>query len=98
MNAMKALTVASVLALAPAGAIATATEVSSEIVLPASPRAAHDPCVAHGEGAYLAVWQSGRAEKADLYACRLDASGKALDARAFAVSRAVECQERPRAS
>ena len=67
-----------------------------EIVLPASPRPAHDPHVAFGDGRHLVVWQSGRAEHGDIYACRLGADGRALDGRAFAVSNATEDQGRPR--
>lgn len=75
-----------------------AAEVGSEVLLPASPLPAHDPCVAYGAGKHLVVWQSGKAEKAEIYACRMDESGKALDAQAFVVSKAFECQERPRAA
>jgi hypothetical protein len=49
-----------------------------------------------GNGQYLVVWQSGLAENADIYGCRLDESGKALDAKPFLISGAKECQERPR--
>jgi hypothetical protein len=85
-------------ALALLAGSALAAEVGPEVLLPASPRPAHDPCVAFGAGKYLAVWQSGRAEKADLYAGRLDEAGKALDAQPFDISKAAECQERPRAA
>jgi hypothetical protein len=81
-----------------APALAAAATVGSETVLPASPLPAHEPCVAHGEDRYLVVWQSGKADKADLYACRVDEGGKALDAQPFCVSKATECQERPRAA
>jgi hypothetical protein len=75
-----------------------AATVGTEFVLPASPLPAHDPCVANGDGKYLVVWQSGKAEKADLYACRLDEQGKPLETKPFCVSNAFECQERPRAA
>jgi hypothetical protein len=52
--------------------------------------------VAYGNGKYLVVWESGRAEAADLYGCRLDESGKALDAQPILISGAKECQDRPR--
>lgn len=83
---------------APCLSLAAQVTVGSEVLLPASPRPAHDPCVAFGGDKYLVVWQSGRAEKADLYACRLNAAGAGLDATPFVVSNAFECQERPRAA
>lgn len=75
-----------------------AAEIGNEVLLPASPLPAHDPCVSFGAGKHLVVWQSGKAGKADIYGCRVDESGKALDTQAFAVSKAFECQERPRAA
>lgn len=94
MNAMKSMVAALLACCAPA----LAAEVGPEAVLPASPGPAHDPCAAFGDGRYLVVWQSGRAASGDVYACRLDGAGKALDARPLAVSTAGECQERPRAA
>ncbi len=93
---MRNLFVAAILALTTAGA--AAGELGPEILLPASPRPAHDPCVAFGDGKYLVVWQSGRADRADLYACRLDAAANVLDAQPIAVSTAFDCQEHPRAA
>jgi hypothetical protein len=94
MRTLATLTLGTALVLS----AARAAEVGPENLLPASPLPAHDPCVAHGENGYLAVWQSGLAEKADLYACRVDEAGKAADAKPFAISTATECQERPRAA
>lgn len=83
---------------APCLSLAAQVTVGSEVLLPASPRPAHDPSVTFGGDKYLVVWQSGRAEKADLYACRLNASGGVLDATPLVVSNAIECQEKPRAA
>jgi hypothetical protein len=73
-------------------------EIGGETVLPASPRPAHTPDVAFGNGQYLVVWESGRAEHADIYGCRLDEGGKPLDAKPFLISGAKECQQLPRVS
>ncbi|MCX7804394.1 MAG: hypothetical protein N3A38_04295 [Planctomycetota bacterium] len=80
------------------GAAAPAAEVGPEVVLPASPRPAHTPAVACGGGKYLVVWESGRAEHADIYACRLDETGRLLDSSPILVCGAKECQDRPRAA
>ncbi len=81
-----------------AAASVRAAEVGPETVLPASPLPAHDPRIAKGNDSFLVVWQSGKAEKADICACRLDAAGKPLDERLILVSDGFECQERPRAA
>ncbi len=80
------------------GMAASAAEVGAEVILPASPRPAHTPAVAYGGGKYLVVWESGRAEHADIYACRLDETGKPLDSQPILVCGAKECQDRPRAA
>lgn len=95
---MKTLMAVSILLLVGPVVCATGAELGPEIVLPASPRPAHDPCVAFGGGRYLTVWQSGRADQADLYTCRLDEGGKVLDAQPVALSKAFDCQEHPRAA
>jgi hypothetical protein len=74
----------------------SAIELSDEIILPASPLSAHDPAVSYGNDRYLVVWQSGKAEKADIYGCLVDKNGKILSATPFIVCGAFECQERPR--
>lgn len=70
--------------------------VGPEVLLPASPESAHDPNAAYLESAkrYLVAWESGMAERADIYACRIDEGGKPLDAKPFVVCSAMECQER----
>ncbi len=83
-----------------------AAQIGAETLLPASPDPAHRPHVSYGpsagsgqgNGQYLVVWQSGLAEKADIYGCRLSAEGKPLDNQPFVISKAVECQEYPRAA
>jgi hypothetical protein len=75
---------------------AAPAELGAETLLPASPRPAHDPAVSFGNDKYLVVWQSDRAETADIYGCRVDEAGKAIDAKPFVISGATECQERPR--
>ncbi len=68
-------------------------------------RDAYAPAVAFGKDVYLIVWQSGRMGAgdmtkglnpiADLVACRVDKSGKALDAKPFVISSAKDLQEQP---
>lgn len=91
-------TLPTILAAMLLGASSFMATVGPEMVLPASPLSAHEPCVTYGEGNYLVVWQSGKAEKADLYGCLLNGSGRPLDSKPFVISKAVECQERPRAA
>lgn len=74
----------------------SAVELGDEIVLPASPLPAHAPTVSYGNDRYLVVWQSGKAEKADIYGCLLDKNGKILSTKPFVICGAFECQERPR--
>jgi hypothetical protein len=93
---MRTLAISASAVLCLASFPALAADVGPESVLPASPKPAHAPAVAFGAGKYLVVWESGRAEAADLYGCRLDESGKALDAQPFVISGAKECQDRPR--
>ncbi|MBA4387902.1 MAG: hypothetical protein C0404_07965 [Verrucomicrobia bacterium] len=57
---------------------------------------AHMPSIACGKGLYLAVWQVGVNEKADIVGLRIDRSGKALDAKPFVICAARDCQEQPR--
>ena len=52
---MRTFIVVVALTLAGLGAGASAAELGPEVVLPASPRPAHDPCVSYGDGKYLAV-------------------------------------------
>ena len=45
---------------------------------------------------FFVVWQAGRMQEGDIVGCRLDRSGKVLDAAPFAVSAAKDDQEEPR--
>lgn len=91
-----------VLAVAPA---TIAGELSPEKLLPLHEnRDAYSPCVAFGGDTYLVAWQSGRTAPGDLreglkfvgdiVACRVDKTGKPLDAEPFVVSGAADLQER----
>jgi len=87
-----------VLALALAACAARAGESLS----PAAELPTHEnedsyrPCAAFGEDVYLVAWQSDRRKKGDLVACRVDKSGKVLDAKPFVLCEAEMDQERPR--
>ncbi|MFC1671538.1 hypothetical protein ACFL01_00230 [Planctomycetota bacterium] len=68
-----------------------------EVLLPAHEKTdAYRPAAAFGKDVYLVVWQADRIQKGDLVACRVSASGQALDAKPFVVSNAPDDQERPR--
>ncbi len=94
--------IAFLLAVAP---MTTASELSPETFLPLHEnRDAYGPCVAFGGNAYLVAWQSGRTAPGDLreglrfigdiVACRVDKTGKPMDAEPFVVSGAADLQER----
>ncbi len=84
-------------------------ELSPETCLPIhDSRDAYTPAAAFGRDVYLIVWQSGRIGKGDLrkgfdglgigdiVGCRVDKSGKPLDAEPFVVCGAKDIQEHPR--
>jgi hypothetical protein len=87
--------------LAPAGEALT-----PETLLPVHEgRDAYTPAAVWGKESFLVVWQSGRLAPGDLrngflgqgdiVACRVDKSGKPLDAQPIVVSGAKELQEQP---
>lgn len=59
-------------------------------------RDSYYPGAAFGKDIYLIVWQAGRMQEGDIYACRVDKSGKPLDEKPFIVSAAKDDQERPK--
>ncbi|MBL8799946.1 MAG: hypothetical protein JNM56_39050 [Planctomycetia bacterium] len=78
-----------------------------ETFLPlADGRDAFSPAAAFGKDVFLVAWQSGNLEEGDLrkginyggdiVACRVDAAGKALDAKPFSICAAKDMQEKPR--
>lgn len=94
-----------------ASAFAAEDNLPPEILLPVQEdRDAYFPCAAFGGNTFLVAWQSGRIAPgdltrnenlvgvADIVACRIDASGKLLDAKPFVVSGAKDMQEKPRAA
>jgi hypothetical protein len=100
-----------VLAAILAGGLALGGELlSPESLLPVHENQdAYLPAAAFGKDSFLVVWQSGRigagslvpgqgepAGAGDIVGCRVDKSGKALDAKPFVVSAAADFQERPR--
>ncbi len=81
-------------------------QLSAEQALPlAEGRDAYDPDAAWGKDSFLVVWKSGNLAEGDLregmkyigdlVACRVDGSGKVLDAKPFVVSAAKDLQEHP---
>jgi len=96
-------------AVALIGAVARAVEtgqLSPEQALPlAEGRDAYDPDAAWGKDSFLVVFKSGHLAEGDLregmnyvgdlVACRVDKSGKVLDAEPFVVSAAEDLQEHP---
>jgi len=82
---------------------------SAEVLLPVREgKDAYQPTAAFGSGKYLVAWQAGRVAPGDLreghkfigdiVACRVDASGKPLDAKPIVVCGAPDLQERPDAA
>jgi hypothetical protein len=70
---------------------------SPEVLLPSHATTdASKPVLAYGKDVYFLVWQAGRNEQADIVGVRLDKSGKLLDPQPFVISKAKDCQERPR--
>jgi hypothetical protein len=69
-------------------------------------RDAYTPGAAFGKDVFLVAWQSGNLGEGDLrkgitcagdiVACRVDAAGKILDAKPFAICAAKDLQEKPR--
>jgi len=96
-----------VLACAIVGFVCSAHAAGSRLPLYEG-RDSYAPCAAFGDGVYLVAWQAGRTAhgdlrkglkfSADLAMCRVDTSGKPLDAKAALVCGAADLQERPRAS
>ncbi|MBA4387397.1 MAG: hypothetical protein C0404_05410 [Verrucomicrobia bacterium] len=81
-------------------------EPAPEALLPVhEDRDAYDPGSAFGNDVFLVVWQSGRLAPGDIrngpvgigdiVGCRVDKSGKALDAKPLVISGAKDLQERP---
>lgn len=93
-----------------AAATAVAADTISEESLLSSHenRDAYTPAVAYGKDTYLIVWQSGRFGEGDLrkgfeglgigdiVGCRIDKSGKPLDAKPFVICGAKDLQEHPK--
>lgn len=75
-----------------------ADNLSPETVLPAHQnKEGWRPSVAFGKDVFLLVWQAvDGPQTSDLVACRVDKTGKVLDAVPFIVSQAKDDQERPR--
>ncbi len=85
---------------------------SPEQLLPAHAGGdAYFPAAACGKDAFMVVWQSGRIAEGslvwgrgepegsgDIVGCRVDKSGKVLDAKPFVISAAADLQEKPRAA
>ncbi len=89
------------------GGAAFAAEPAAEQVLPLEKaRDAYTPAAVFGKDSFLVVWQSGLLApgelrkgpkySGDIVGCRVDRSGKALDAEAFVISGATDAQEMPR--
>lgn len=104
MKTNTSILVAALLLPAACGAFAGET-LSPEALLPvADNRDAYEPGAAFGKDIFLVVWQSGNLADGDLLqgmkyigdlvACRMDKTGKVLDAKPFAVSTAKDLQER----
>jgi len=76
---------------------AAAATLSPEAHLPAHANThAHAPAAAFGDNVFLAVWQAGRNEHADIVGVRLDKEGKLLDTTPLVICRARDEQARPR--
>lgn len=84
-----------------------AAETASEVLLANhGNRDAYTPGVAYGKDVFLTVWQSGRVAEGDIRkglnfngdiaGCRVDKTGRALDATPFVICGAKDLQERPR--
>jgi len=80
---------------------------SPEAFLPSTDgRDAYTPTAAFGKDVFLVAWRSGHLAKGDLreglkfdakiVGCRVDKSGKALDAKPFAIAAATDLRESPR--
>ncbi len=106
---MKASTLilTAVLSMAPAIGARAGVGLSPEAGLPlADGRDAYEPGAAFGKDVFLVAWQSGNLDEGDLregmkyvgdlVACRVDKSGKVIDAKPLALSSAPDLQERPR--
>ncbi|MBA4389073.1 MAG: hypothetical protein C0404_13915 [Verrucomicrobia bacterium] len=92
-----------------AAATVAAETISEESLLSSHEnRDAYTPAVAYGKDMYLIVWQSGRFGEGDLrkgfeglgigdiVGCRVDKSGKPLDAKPFVICGAKDLQEHPK--
>jgi hypothetical protein len=97
------------LAIVLAGSAAAGESLSTEAALPLHEnRDAYTPAAAFGKDVYLVVWQSGRFGPgdlrkgfeglgiADIVGCRVDKSGKPLDAKPFVICGAKDLQEHPK--
>lgn len=87
-----------------------AQDLAPEELLPVhADKDAYLPAAAFGKDGFLVAWQAGRIAEGnlatgkgepvgigDIVACRVDKSGKALDAKPFVVSGAADLQEKPR--
>ncbi len=89
-------------------------QLTPEVLLPSHEKDREDayfPTVAFGKGTFLVAWQAGRiaggslvkgqgqpAGVGDIVACRVDKSGKTVDAKPFVISAAKDLQEKPRAA
>lgn len=94
---MRLLTLFVVTALGLPATASSAEILSPEILLPAYETTdAVKPVVAFGKDVYLLVWQAGRNEQADIVGLRLDKTGKLLDPKPLVISKAKDCQQRPR--
>ncbi len=102
---MRFVTSVFVLVLAGSARLMGGEAISPETLLPAHeatdasrPAIAFGPSTGsgHGSDVYMLAWQTGRNERADIVALRLDKSGKPLDEKPFVVCAAADCQERPR--
>ncbi len=92
-----------------AGTVHAGESLAPESLLPLHEnRDAYAPGAACGKDVYLVAWQSGRIGEGDLtkglpcigdiVGCRVDKTGKALDAKPFVICGATDMQERPKAA
>jgi len=83
--------------LLPAASAWAGENLTPEVLLPGYEAAdAYRPAAAFGKDVFLVVWQAGRNETADLVGARVGKDGRALDAKPFVISKAKDCQARPR--
>ena len=95
------------LVMAMATGLVSADDARGKTTLPlANNRDAYEPAVAFGSDVFLVAWKSGHLADGDLrkglnyigdiVACRVDRTGKVLDAEPLSICSAADLQERPR--